>query len=230
MSRNCIGRIDFALQRRQSILDEGIALNSEPVELGEDALGRRNVARDDTEKDVAGSLPPLDSLHERHSGVTPIVCAYFGEAARCMLSMHHVSPCLLSIRNNQSKKKRTISWSAVSEKDRYAHANLDDATRDGAYIVAVAVVEAELGLFTVERATTRTGCDFYASPHQDPDDLEEAYRLEVSGTNLGNESDVRTRLKEKIEQTRRAGAILPAVACVVGFEARTVMIEKAEAD
>jgi hypothetical protein len=144
--------------------------------------------------------------------------------------MHHSSPCVFLVQNEQAEREWLVAWEEAGASTRYAHANLDDATRDGAYLLAIAAVEAELNLFTVERATTRTGCDFYVSPQQAPEDLEEAWRLEVSGTNQGKVLDVRARLKEKIEQTGRVTAVLPAMACVVGFEARSIMIEKAKAE
>lgn len=107
--------------------------------------------------------------------------------------------------------------------------NKDDATRDGAYIVSLAVVDSELGLVALSRAETRTGADYYVGePHAF--DLESAYRLEVSGLDIGNESSVRRRLREKIKQTIRGNSNLPALASVVGFQEALVLLEEVEGE
>jgi hypothetical protein len=68
-----------------------------------------------------------------------------------------------------------------------------------------------------------TGADYYVAPTASGD-LEGAYRLEVSGTNHGDASAVKTRLKEKVEQARAGDSNLPAIACVAGFRERVVAI------
>jgi len=91
-------------------------------------------------------------------------------------------------------------------------------------------VEVELGLFALSRTDRRTGADYYVGP---PDteglDLEEAYRLEVSGVDAGDESVVNQRLRRKIEQTKQGQVDVPALACVVGFAAKRIALERAEA-
>lgn len=103
--------------------------------------------------------------------------------------------------------------------------NADDATRDGAYSLSIAAIEIELGLLAVERAETRTGADYYMAPSS-PTSLENAYRLEVSGVDHGNEADIRRRLNEKIQQTKHGSSNLPAIAAVVGFLERRIAIEQ----
>ncbi|MYD00209.1 MAG: hypothetical protein F4X13_13180 [Gammaproteobacteria bacterium] len=101
--------------------------------------------------------------------------------------------------------------------------NADDATRDGAYILVVAAVEAELGMVALRRAETRTGADYYVgSP--DTDDLESALRLEVSGVNAGDGRAVRGRLAQKLAQARRGISNLPAMAGVVGFREGLILL------
>jgi len=50
-------------------------------------------------------------------------------------------------------------------------------------------------------------------------DLEASYRLEVSGTDEGNETTIFARLRQKLEQARKGSSNLPAIASVVGFAA-----------
>ena len=105
--------------------------------------------------------------------------------------------------------------------------NVDDATRDGAYIIAIAVIEAELGMVALSRAETRTGADYYVGP-PDTHDLENALRLEVSGVDRGSARIVRARLKEKIAQARRGASNLPAMASVVGFREAAILLHNVD--
>jgi hypothetical protein len=95
----------------------------------------------------------------------------------------------------------------------------------------LAVAEAEFGHLAVSRAETRTGADYYLGPSTDlgdVDDLERAYRLEVSGVDKGSRSVVRQRLMQKIDQARQGESMLPAFAWVVGFKACLVAVAKVE--
>lgn len=70
-----------------------------------------------------------------------------------------------------------------------------------------------------------TGADWYlAEPAASMDDLESCFRLEVSGINRGTSADLRRRLREKLAQAAKGASNLPAIASVVGFNAREVMI------
>jgi len=51
--------------------------------------------------------------------------------------------------------------------------------------------------------------------------------LEVSGTRL-DEAAVRQRLMEKVQQTRDGNSNLPAVAIVVGFKVRLILLQMVE--
>jgi hypothetical protein len=49
------------------------------------------------------------------------------------------------------------------------------------------------------------------------EDLERSVRLEVSGTDEGSLSMIKSRLRQKLEQAGRVDSNLPALATVVGF-------------
>lgn len=94
---------------------------------------------------------------------------------------------------------------------------------------AIAAAELARGLFAVRRAKTGTGADYYLAPSDaDVEDLEECYRLEVSGTDAGTEREVRQRVLQKVEQAHRGASNLPAVAGVVGFTVRLIVFADAE--
>lgn len=80
-------------------------------------------------------------------------------------------------------------------------------------------------MLAIRRAETRTGADYYIALADTPlDDLEGWFRLEVSGVDRGDENTIRGRLREKIRQTQAGDSNLPALATVVGFKARLIMV------
>jgi hypothetical protein len=116
-----------------------------------------------------------------------------------------------------------VAWRRPSLAAQRAFNNHDDATRDAAYILALAAVEAELGLVAVARAETRTGADYYVGPPGSTD-LESAYRLEVSGVDAQSTAAVYRRLEAKIEQVRAGRSNLPAMASVVALLHQLILI------
>lgn len=183
--------------------------------------------------EVSGSsdLPELAKLHQRHQGVTKPLAESMAEAASVALSRHHQPPTVFKVGHEAASTDRTVRWSPPSERTRRAHGNTDDATEAGAYSVALATVEVELGLYAFSRTDRRTGADYYVGPPgTDGLDLENAYRLEVSGVDAGDESVVNQRLRRKIDQTKQGQVDVPALACVVGFAARRIALEWAEAE
>lgn len=175
-------------------------------------------------------LPDLRSLRDpRHPGLTDAVCEALSEAAEVALSRHHQPPVTrFAIDHAGSQNHRSLKWSAPTSAALRAWNNRDDATRDGAYIVAIAAVEAEMGLVALSRAETRTGADYYVGQGE-ASDLEDAVRLEVSGVDAGDQSEVRRRLVQKIEQTRKGRSNLPAMSGIVGFRVATVLLSDIEA-
>lgn len=185
-------------------------------------MGRERKVRD------RGPLPSIDRLAERHIGLTEAVARYFNECVGVCFHRHQAGPTSLVIRAPETYSRRDLSWTPPDERTQRAHANRDDATRDAAYGVSIAAVEAELGWIATQRAETRTGADYYIAPADKADDLEAAHRLEVSGTDRGDEGEIRRRLSQKVQQTKDGDAEGPALAVVVGFAAARIAMERVE--
>lgn len=168
----------------------------------------------------------LDALHERHTGLTAALAGTFFEAASVCFAKHHNSPVTLEIVRDGGTSNRTAAFATPDQRMNNAWSNHIDATEFGAYGVSLAAIEAEQGLVAVKRAETLTGADWYVAPAgSTAEDLEKCLRLEVSGTDAGGRAAVESRLREKVEQTRRGKSNLPALAAVVGFKERAVVIE-----
>lgn len=169
---------------------------------------------------------PLKHLSDRHFGLTVEIASNYYQAACVCLSRDHSSPQEFFLQVDNTSKEAVIEWDSPDTRCKSAWANKDDATRDGAYAVAIAATEMYLKLYTVSRAQTRTGADYLVSfDPSPPQDLENCYRLEVSGTSLdGHEID--RRLHDKVSQLINGGREFPAYAVVVGFKVKKVLIKK----
>jgi hypothetical protein len=115
-----------------------------------------------------------------------------------------------------------------SPQTRMARANTTDATEAGAYACALAAIEQTRELYAIQHAETLTGADYYMAPVGDEGiDLENCYRVEISGTDLAT-LEVRRRLKVKLHQLRSGQSDLPAIAIVIGFKASLILIQTLE--
>ena len=170
---------------------------------------------------------PIENLSDRHIGLTPEVAACYLQAAYVCLDRHHVSPIEFSLSSDADESTAVVTWTTTDERTKKAWANTDDATRDGAYD-ALTSTELAKGFVAIHRAETKTGADYYIAPSGSAaDDLENWYRLEVSGTDL-DEQGVRQRLNKKVKQTKDGATNLPALATVVGFKVKQIFVKTVE--
>lgn len=173
-------------------------------------------------------LLPLKNMEERHTGLSHPIAECYLEAARVCLDRHHIPPKEFLLNSDKTEQRARVEWEQTDERSKKAWANNDDATRDGAYACALAATELTKGLVAVSRAQTRTGSDYYIAPAgQVIEDLENCFRLEVSGTHLDG-TEIKRRLREKVEQALNGDSNLPALAAVVGFRLCLIMIQTVE--
>lgn len=188
--------------------------------------GDKTIATDET---VTGSKLPIHELSARHPGLTNAVGAYHTEAARVCLDRHHRSPTDFQIDNEVNSLSASAEWEVTDERTKNAHANEIDATEAGAYACTLAAVELTMRMVAIHRAETATGADYYIAPvGSPPTDLEAALRLEVSGVDKGTPATIEYRLNAKLEQAATGKSNLPAVAGVVGFRARLIVLRPLE--
>jgi len=79
----------------------------------------------------------------------------------------------------------------------------------------------------IGRTGVGTGADYWVHPNRGAD-FEEALRvrLEVSGTDAGDEGEIASRLRRKLAQARNGSVNGPALAAVVGFEMSTIVLRR----
>jgi hypothetical protein len=168
-------------------------------------------------------------MDQRHRGLTAAVAENYCEAAAVCLSRHHQPPVQVILSDNGAESVASVAWVPPDARTRGAWANTRNTTEDGAYCCVIAGVEELRGLTAVRRAETGTGADYYVGPPgAGEDDLEDCLRLEVSGVDAGDHRHVAVRLLEKVQQARDGNSSLPAIAGVVGFAARLLMIRDVE--
>ncbi len=171
-------------------------------------------------------LPELVRLHERHDGLTDALAGTFAEAASVCLSRHHTPPKAVMVSADTPEDASYLTdWPPPTVGIRRAWANAVDATEAGAYGLTLAAAEAHLGLVALSRSEQGTGADYYIgrpgsgiNPVDGELDLEEAFRLEISGIDRCDaEYILARRVREKVEQARAGVSSLPAFAGVVAF-------------
>jgi len=171
----------------------------------------------------------LDNLADRHTGLTPEIAACFLQAVRVCLDRHHTPPTEFSVENGDQRRAVSVVWEPPNTREKGAWANENEATEKGACPMVLAALEFTAGLVAVGRAETGTGADYYVGqPGTTYDDLEQCFRLEVSGIDRGTDRMVRARLLEKVGQTERGRSNLPAIAGVVGFLAKLITLRFVE--
>jgi hypothetical protein len=164
-----------------------------------------------------------------------ITDGYAITAAVC-LSRHHRSPTVVTVESDSGLVLQyQVAWPPPTAEHIRSSANVEQATRDGAYALALAAVDAQLGLVALRRAEGRSGSDFYLIPKgsdvpSDPHlDLErdDLIRLEVSGINEDDDAAMRGRVRQKIRQALDGHSPVPAIVGVVGFLSARVVFREA---
>ncbi len=166
-------------------------------------------------------------MEHRHFGLTQAIAESYTEAASVCMDRHHKSPADVHLDSSGVRSTTVVEWQTPNARVRRAWANEIDTTEACAYACVLAAVELFYGLVAVHRAETKTGADYYVAPKgRIQSDLEECWRLEVSGVDRGQEDTVTQRLRTKLAQATRGHSNLPALAGVVGFKARLILLAK----
>ena len=174
---------------------------------------------------IENNLPllPLENMAERHQGLTSSVAQNNLEAARICLDRHHLSPKEFTLEDDKVESRAKVEWEPTDKRTKDAW-DKDDATEAGACAFSIAAIKLLRNLFAVRRMSKGTGADYYvALDNQDLEDLENCFRLEVSGTS-SDKVEVKKRLNVKIDQTKKGNSNLPALVSIVGFKVQLILL------
>ncbi len=168
-------------------------------------------------------LLPIEDMAERHQALTQSIANSYLEAARVCLDRHHLSPKEFTLEDDNDESIARVEWKATDNRIKAAW-DKDDATEAGACAFAIATIELLRNIFAIRRMSKGTGADYYvALSNRDLEDLENCFRLEISGTS-SNKAEVKKRLRVKIDQARRGNSNLPALVSIVGFSVQLVLL------
>ncbi len=110
-----------------------------------------------------------------------------------------------------------VHWDAPSDQSCRCWNDDEYATEHGAYGVAALLVES-CGLEVVQRSKKGTGFDFWLGSAKPNGALFQGLiRLEISGVRCGGDSQVESRVRQKLKQTDRSDGTFPAIVVVVEF-------------
>ncbi len=155
--------------------------------------------------------------------LSPAVSGYFSECARVVL--HRAGrPEIgkVKIQGSPKFRKAVLIYSEPDTAARRSNADIQEATEQGAYALALLVLKEHDGSVMVERAAKGPGFDFWVSTHAS---WNFTGRLEVSGILVGTPAMIRARVAQKRSQTgasRSSGLV--AYVVVVEFSTPTIQL------
>ena len=154
----------------------------------------------------------------RMPGITAASGGALAQAAGvCLESQGHAQGVNLQVRGDRQGNHQ-LHWPLVPPQAGRSWG--DEATEQGAAGVAALLAREEIGYLVVERSKRGTGFDYWLGSQAEEVASYEA-KMEVSGIRSGNESKIRRRVREKMEQMARpsppVSPNLPAYAVVTEF-------------
>jgi hypothetical protein len=185
---------------------------------------------------MTGRPLEIQDLASLHPGIPRSTSPYYAAAAAVCLQRRHRPPKDVAVELDGLTEIYEATWLIPTSDEMRSFANYDEATRDGAYCVALAAAHAHLAHVALRRTEGATGADWFLVPlgseiadDQELDlEREDLLRLEVSGIDADNPTKMHGRLREKVQQARRGRSPFPAYAVVVGFAGAVVGFAKVE--
>lgn len=178
---------------------------------------------------MALSVLNIGSLsREYRPGITEIIGAYMAEAvAVCLDSENHSNNVCLAVQGS-FEGQYSLRYGQVTDRMRRGHNDPEVATENGAYGISILLVDHNTDLTVIERSRKGTGFDYWLGLRSSPGPyFQQKARLEVSGIRHGTDGAVDSRVKTKLEQTRRSDGRLPAYVAVIEFGApKAKVVEK----
>lgn len=180
---------------------------------------------------MSGNSPwNLCLLPADHPGLTEALAASMCASACVCLHRHHESPTRIEVRHDARTSEHLLHWSTPTIREKNANRNDIEATRDGAYAVALLCLQRHLNLVAVGRAEHGTGADWYVAPPGKgvlggTPDLDDPYvrRLEIGGHD--DRSSLPYELSLKVQQLKAGKSNIEGIATIVGFKRAHVLIQ-----
>lgn len=160
----------------------------------------------------------LEDLSHGLPGLTPHYGGMMAEAGSvCLEDQGHIWGVELPV-NGSFDATFEVYWPAVNDQMRQSLNDLEFATEQGAYGVAILIILAVTDFTVLERSRKGTGFDYWLGYEDGELPFDNKARLEVSGIRNGDTQTVRRRVRAKLEQTSTSDELsLPAFVIIVEF-------------
>ena len=117
----------------------------------------------------------------------------------CLESQGHTQGVKLTVRGYYNKSY-ALAWPPVTEQSRWFWNDPEYATEHGAVGVAVLIAKEEIGYEIIRQSRKGTGFDYWMGTASDEGFVNKA-GLEISGIREGDDSIIKARVKQKLQQT-----------------------------
>lgn len=170
----------------------------------------------------------LEDLKKGCPGVTPDLGGFFAESgAVCLENQGHQREVNLKIYGDFQDSIK-VTWHPATEQMLKAYNDLQDATENGAYGMAILLILNLTEYTILQKSIKGTGFDFWLGKKGQTNLLfQEKIRLEVSGILKGDQKKVDQRFKEKSNQTNRSDdSGLDAIIAIIEFSLPLSKLQK----
>ena len=159
-------------------------------------------------------------MNDLGGGIFPAISASLGTALSeaggvCLESQNHKRGIRISVRG-YSNNSYSLTWPSITEQSRRTWNDPEEATEQGAVGIAVLLAKREMGDAVLDRSRKGTGFDYWIGDDASLPFQNKA-RLEISGIRQGNDTVVKARVRQKMNQTSRSDGIFPAYVIIVEF-------------
>jgi hypothetical protein len=160
----------------------------------------------------------LTELSQGLPAVTPAFGATLAEAcAICLEEQKHPQGVELQV-EGEFTTGFGLYWQEVTDQILRCWNDPEYTTEQAAYGIAFLLIQSLTDYTVIERSRKGTGFDYWlGSDTTDELPFQNRVRLEVSGIRQGDQSRIRARVKQKIDQTKPSDGSFPAYIIVVEF-------------
>lgn len=143
--------------------------------------------------------------------------AFLAEAASICLNHHNHGIQINFVVEGYIEEKYALTRLQVTEFSLSSFADLEEAVQFGAMGIAVALINQQTG-WIAKRSWKGTGFDYWFGFKDESYPFQDKLRVEVSGDLKGTDSEMNTRLLNKLSQTKKSDDLnIPAYAVIVEF-------------
>lgn len=158
----------------------------------------------------------LEELIAGMPGLSPRMGAAMAEAAGvCFDERSHISPTNVALQGDESGTA-VVLWKHPDDQAKRTWSDEPYTTEQGAYALAIGIVQNSRGLVALERSRKFNGFDYWLGEDESTLFLDKT-RLEVSGIRNGTKSQLKARVRQKIDQIDTSKGSLKGIVVVVEF-------------